>query len=111
MSDVCPGAHLDEGKGCAWGQGLVLVGLLVPHIFLLSFLQVELVLLLQVEDGSGGHCNDQRLTGIFLQGESTEGLGECNGRALRWWCEVVGLGVGSITHVSWFLALMPERLW
>lgn len=110
MSDVCPGAHLDEGKGCAWGKEVVLVGLLVPHVFLLSFFQVELVLLFQVEDGSGGHCNDQCLAGIFLQGESRDGLGECNGRALGLWCEVVGLRVGSITRVSWFLPPPPERL-
>lgn len=77
------GAHLDEGEGCAWWQGPVLVGLLMPHVLLLALLQVELVFLLQVEDGSGGHCNDQCLAGVFLQekgekrgwGNTTEELG------------------------------------
>lgn len=70
------GAHLDEGKGCAWWQGPVLVGLLMPHVLLLALLQVELVLLLQVEDGSGGHRNDQCLAGVSLQGkEEKKGWG------------------------------------
>lgn len=81
------GAHLDEGEGCAWWQGLVLVGLLVPCVPLLAFLQVELVLLLQVEDGSGGHCNDQCLTGVFLQDREVRGIGGQQRRSLGRWGE------------------------
>lgn len=76
------GPHLDEGKGRAWWQGLVLVGLLVPYVFLLALLQVELVLLLQVEDGSGSHCNDQCLAGVFLQDKEVRGVGGQQSRSL-----------------------------
>lgn len=104
-------AHLDESKGCAWWQGLVLVGLLVPCVFLLALLQVELVLLLQVEDGSGGHSNDQCCAGVFLQDREERGVREQQRRSLwsrgehRAPTRVVGLGAGGITPVSWFLML------
>lgn len=105
------GAHLDEGKGCAWWQGLVLVGLLVPCVLLLALLQVELVLLLQVEDGSGGHSNDQCRAGVLLQDREERVRGQQRRSSGRWNeqgapTRVVGLGAGGITPVSRFV--MPE---
>lgn len=105
--DRC-GPHLDEGKGCAWWQGLVLVGLLVPCVLLLALFQVELVLLLQVEDGSGGHSNDQCRVGVFLQDREERGVRGQQRRSSWSWSEqgaptrVVGLGAGRITPVSQF---------
>lgn len=81
------GAHLDEGKGCAWWQGLVLIGLLVPCVLLLALLQVEPVLLLQVEDGSGGHSNDQCHAGVFLQDREERGVRGQQRRSLWRWGE------------------------
>lgn len=77
-------AHLDEGEGRAWWQRLVLVGLLVPYVLLLALLQVELVLLLQVEDGSGGHCNYQCLAGVFLQDREERGVRRQQRGSVRW---------------------------
>ena len=81
------GAHLDEGEGCARWQELVLVGLLVPCVLLLALLQVELVLLLQVEDGSGGHRNDQCLAGVFLRDREERGVRAQQRRSLGRWGE------------------------
>lgn len=81
------GAHLDEGKGCAWWQGLVLIGLLMPCVLLLALLQVEPVLLLQVEDGSGGHSNDQCRAGVFLQDREERGVRGQQRRSLWRWGE------------------------
>lgn len=97
-------AHLDEGKGCAWWQGLVLVGLLVPCVLLLALLQVEFVLLLQVEDGSGGHSNDQGYAGVFLQDREERGVrGQQRRSSWRWGeqgapTRVVGLGTRGVQH-------------
>lgn len=81
------GAYLDEGESRARWQGLVLVGLLVPCVLLLALLQVELVLLLQVEDCSGGHRNDQCLTGVFLQDREKRGVRGQQRRNLGRWGE------------------------